>query len=87
MHDSCHTLVDVERFFLSKVEDGEGIVGEFQILVVVYGWYACLSLTDVVVVIDVIAEVADFLDFWYCLLHHLVKDVVRALYFLLESDS
>ena len=59
VHDNCHELVDVPGLLLSEVEDLEGIVSELQVLVVIDGGHGCLALGHKVVVIDVLAQMAD----------------------------
>ena len=61
------------------MENVEGLVGELEVLVVVDGGHRGLPLTDEVVVVDVVGEVALALQRRHRLLHHLVEDVVRPL--------
>ena len=87
VHDSGHNLVDVESLLFRKVQDVEGIVGELQVLVVVDGRDRGLSLTDVVVVVDVVGKSTLLFQVRNCLLHQLVEDVVGPLNVLLEGDA
>ena len=79
VHDRGDALVDVPDLALGEVQNVERLVGELEVLVVVDGGHRGLSLTDKVVVVDVVREVALALQRRDGLLHHLVEDVVRPL--------
>lgn len=79
VHDCGDALVDVPDLALGEVQNVERLVGELEVLVVVDGGHRGLSLTDKVVVVDVVREVALALQRRDGLLHHLVEDVVRPL--------
>ena len=87
MHNSSHTFIDVIGFLFREVQDVKGIVGEFQILIVINGRHGSFALTDEMIVVDVIAEMALGLDVRHGWLHQLVEDVVRSFHFLLEGNS
>ena len=59
MHDGSDQLVDVPGLFLGEVENLEGFMGELKILIVINGGHGGLALGHKVVVVDVLAQVAD----------------------------